>query len=138
MGDRCFFMMKHALKFVLQMGILIFIYQTGNFVVSFFHLPFPGNVLGIVILFFLLWLGIIKVNHIETAANWLLKHLGFFFIPISVGLMTLGNTLIKNGLPVLLVLIVSAFVGLVSAGKTAQAIIIKNEKDQVNQHDHAI
>lgn len=130
--------MKHVLNFVIQMGILIVIYQLGNLIVRLFHLPIPGNVVGIVILFFLLWLGIIKIEQIETAAGWLLKHLGFFFIPISVGLMTLGSTLVKNGLPLLLVLIISAFVGLLSAGKATQVVILKNEKDQVSHHDHAL
>ncbi|ETI67385.1 CidA/LrgA family protein [Neobacillus vireti] len=125
-------------KFSIQMLILIGIYQIGNLTVRIFHLPIPGNVSGIIILFFLLWIGIIKIDHIEMAAGWLLKHLSFFFIPISVGLMTLGPVFVTKGVSFLLVLIVSAFIGLLSAGKATQAVIMKKEKEKVNYHDHAL
>lgn len=119
-------------KFSIQMLILISIYQIGNLSVRIFHLPIPGNVSGIIILFFLLWIGIIKIDHIEMAAGWLLKHLSFFFIPISVGLMTLGPVFVTKGVSFLFVLIVSAFIGLLSAGKATQAVIMKKEKEKVN------
>lgn len=131
-------MIRKIGKFSIQMGILIGIYQIGNLTVRIFHLPIPGNVSGIIILFFLLWLHVIKIDHIEMAAGWLLKHLGFFFIPISVGLMTLGPALINKGLSFLFVLIVSAVIGILSAGKATQAVIMKKEKEKVNYHDHAL
>ncbi|WHY84248.1 CidA/LrgA family protein [Neobacillus novalis] len=131
-------MIRKIGKFSIQMVILIGIYQIGNLTVRIFHLPIPGNVSGIIILFLLLWLRVIQIDHIEMAAGWLLKHLGFFFIPISVGLMTLGPALINKGLSLLFVLIVSAFIGILSAGKATQAVIMKKEKEKVNYHDHAL
>jgi len=131
-------MMKSVWKFSIQMFFLFVIYQVGNWTARFFHLQIPGNVIGIVLLFVLLWLGVIKLEQIELASGWLLKHLGFFFIPISVGLMTLGEIFVSKGLPFLIVLIVSAFIGLFFAGKVTQTVIMKNEKEKVNYHDHAI
>jgi holin-like protein len=120
------------------MLILIVIYLIGNQTARFFHLQVPGNVIGIIILFILLWTRIIKIDQIEMAAGWLLKHLGFFFIPISVGLMTLGDILVNKGIYILFVLIVSAIIGLLSAGKATQFVIMKKEKAEVNYHDHAL
>lgn len=94
--------------------------------------------LGIVILLFLLWSGVIKVEQIEWAAGWLLRHLGFFFIPISVGLMTLGNIVKVNGWILLSILFVSAFIGIIAAGKITQTVIVKSEKEKVKYHDHAL
>ncbi|MBO0958380.1 CidA/LrgA family protein [Neobacillus sp. MM2021_6] len=130
--------MKRVWKFTMQLVILIVIYQLGNWVVRFFHLPIPGNVIGIVFLFVLLWLGVIKLEQIECVSAWLLKHLGFFFIPISVGLMTLGDIFAAKGLLLLVILIFSAFIGLLSAGKVTQTVIVKNEKEKVTYHDHAL
>lgn len=93
--------------------------------------------MGLMILLVLLWLKIIKIDQIELVSGWLLKHLGFFFIPISVGLMTLGPTLLHKGMVFLFILVISAFIGLVTAGKTTQAVIKKKEK-VVDYHDHAI
>ena len=131
-------MMKSVWKFSIQMLFLIVVYQVGNWTARFFHLQIPGNVIGIVLLFVLLWLGVIKLEQIELASGWLLKHLGFFFIPISVGLMTLGDIFVAKGLPFLFVLIVSASIGLLFAGKVTQTIIMKNAKEKVNFHDNAI
>ncbi|EKN65803.1 LrgA family protein [Neobacillus bataviensis LMG 21833] len=130
--------MKMVWKFTMQLVILIVIYQLGNLTTRFFHLPIPGNVIGIVILFVLLWLGVIKLEQIEWASGWLLKHLGFFFIPISVGLMTLGDVFAAKGLFLLIILIFSAFLGLFFAGKVTQTVIVKNEKENVTYHDHAL
>lgn len=129
-------MMNKVGKFFLQLLILIVIYQAGNLTAQVFRLQIPGNVIGIVYLFGLLLLGVIKIEQIEKAASWLLNHLGFFFIPISVGLMTLGTVFVTKGLSLLVVLIVSAFIGLLSAGKATQTVIMKKEK--VNDHDHAL
>ncbi|PFO04809.1 murein hydrolase regulator LrgA [Bacillus sp. AFS076308] len=130
--------MKKACKFLIQLIILIVIYQVGNLTVKYLHLQIPGNVLGIVVLLVLLWSGLIKVEQIEWAAGWLLKHLGFFFIPISVGLMTLGDIFKTKGWILLVILFISAILGIIAAGKTTQAVITKNQKENVNYHDHAL
>lgn len=130
--------MKKAGKFLFQLSILVIIYQVGNLTSKYLHLQIPGNVIGIVLLFLLLWSGLIKVEQIESAVGFLLKHLGFFFIPISVGLMTLGDIIITKGWILLVILLISAFIGIVAAGKTTQSVIEKNEKEKVNYHDHAL
>ncbi|TWE06004.1 holin-like protein [Neobacillus bataviensis] len=130
--------MKKVCKFLIQLIILIVVYQVGNLTVKYLHLQIPGNVLGIVVLLVLLWSGLIKVEQIEWAAGWLLKHLGFFFIPISVGLMTLGDIFKTKGWILLVILFISAIMGIIAAGKTTQVVITKNQKENVNYHDHAL
>ncbi|MEH7120199.1 CidA/LrgA family protein [Neobacillus vireti] len=130
--------MKKGTKFLVQLLVLIVIYQIGNWTSKIFHLQIPGNVIGIVILLALFSFGAIKVEQIELAGGWLLKHLGFFFIPISVGLMTLGNLIWEKGWILISILLVSAFTGLIAAGKTTQTILVKHEKEKVNYHDRAL
>jgi holin-like protein len=79
--------MTQGLRFIGQIALLWAIYQLGNWVAETIHLPLPGNVLGMIILFLLLLTGIIRLPWIEEGADFLLKHLAFFFIPIAVGLM---------------------------------------------------
>jgi holin-like protein len=131
-------MSKKVGIFCIQLIILIAIYQFGNFIVEDFHLKIPGNVLGMIILFGLLWLRIIKINQIQLAANWLLKHLGFFFIPIAVGLMTLGPVLMQHGVSFLFVLSISAVIGLVTAGRATQTMILKREQREAPFNDHSV
>jgi holin-like protein len=131
-------LVKKVLTFSSQILILIVIYQIGNQIARILHLQIPGNVIGILLLLVLLWKGVIKVEQIDVAATWLLKHLSFFFIPIAVGLMTLGPIFIHKGVIILFVLVTSAFIGLLSAGKATQSVIMKKEKVKVNYHDHSL
>lgn len=79
--------MTQWLRFIAQITLLWVIYQLGSWVAERTHLPIPGNVLGMLILFLLLLAGIVHIEWIEEGADFLLKHLAFFFIPIAVGLM---------------------------------------------------
>jgi holin-like protein len=117
------------------MLLLIAIYHLGNQIALYFGLKIPGNVIGMSLMLGLLWTKVIKVEQIEMASGWLLKHLGFFFIPISVGLMTLGHVVFKDGLSLLFILIASAVIGLITAGKTTQWII--RRKGEEDAHEHA-
>lgn len=129
---------KKMSVFCFQILILIAIYQMGNYVERYFRLKIPGNVIGMLMLFALLWLRVIKIDQIQDASNWLLKHLGFFFIPISVGLMTIGSTLIHQGIAILFVLSISALLGIVSAGKAAQIFINRRKEGNAKYHDHSV
>jgi holin-like protein len=131
-------MVKKVLMFSCQIAILIVIYQMGSLITRFFNLKIPGNVIGILLLLVLLWTRVIKVEQIDLAATWLLKHLSFFFIPIAVGLMTLGPIFLNKGIVILFVLITSTFIGLLSAGKITQSVIMKKAKVKVNYHDHSV
>ncbi|MBN2109575.1 MAG: CidA/LrgA family protein [Methanosarcinaceae archaeon] len=63
------------------------------------ELPIPGNVLGMVLLLFLLLSGMIRMSMIEDVSNFMLKHLFFFFIPAAVGLITCFSYWKENGPP---------------------------------------
>ncbi|HEY9532542.1 MAG TPA: CidA/LrgA family protein [Burkholderiales bacterium] len=77
--------------------------------------PVPGGVIGLVALFALLRTGFLKPSAVDQAAGLLVRHLAFFFVPIAIGLMGLGETLATAAVPVFLVLLLSAVLGIVSA-----------------------
>jgi holin-like protein len=122
------------LKFFLQLFLLIALNYAGSFIVEFIHLPIPGNVMGMVLLFILLTTGIIRIEWVEAASNVLIKHLGFFFIPISVGLMTLDSVFLNNGFALMIILIASAFIGIAFSGFVAQTLLKRKEGVQSEYH----
>jgi holin-like protein len=81
----------HTIKCLGQLALLWGLYLLSDSLVALTDLPVPGNVLGIVILFSLLCLGVIRIEQVEEVADFLLKHLMFFFIPIVAGLMEWGG-----------------------------------------------
>jgi len=115
-------MTSQLLKITWQTTLLWMIYRAGVFVVDMLHLPLPGNVVGMLLLFLLLAVGIVKPLQIEEAVQLLLKHFAFFFIPISVGLMAWGGLIQQSGFMLLGVLTVSAVAALVITGVLVQLL----------------
>ena len=114
-------------KLGLQLMGLILINNIGLYLVEYFQLFIPGNVAGLVILFLLLWAKVIKLEWVEEASDFLVRHLSFFFISISVGLMTVGSLLAKNGVQLAVVLLISAVIGMAVAGFAAQILASQKE-----------
>lgn len=115
--------MRKLLTFLGQLSLLWLIYYLSTWSVAAFHLPIPGSVLGMLVLFGLLSTGIIKEQWLSLAANLLLKHLAFFFIPIAVELMEWGDLFTEKGHLLFFPLVISTFVALFVTGAVAQFFI---------------
>ncbi|MEF2968269.1 CidA/LrgA family holin-like protein [Paenibacillus sp. M1] len=115
-------------KIILQVGILILISLAMNFLAQRLHLPIPGSILGIIVLFALLKLNVIQLKWIEQGANWLLAELLLFFIPAAVGVMKYIPLLEQEGVQILIVVIASTVIVMVSSGLVASRIAKRRER----------
>jgi len=129
--------LKKGVFFVMQLLLLWALNEVGNLFVGWTHLPIPGNVVGMVLLFILLMTGIVKLHWVDAGGSWLLKHLSFFFIPISVGLMTLGSTFIHSGIILLFILMLSGALGIIGTGISSQ-LLSKGKEEYHDHHHHAL
>jgi len=114
--------LRNFVKIIGQIFILWVIYYFSTWVVKFFHIPLPGSVLGMICLFTLLAMGIIKEQWLSAATNPLLKHLSFFFIPIAVELMEWGDLFLQKGYLLFLPLVLSTLVALITTGGIVQLL----------------
>jgi len=115
--------LKNALKIIVQVFLLWVIYYLSTWIVFLLQLPIPGTVLGMIILFTLLSTGVIKEEWLSAAANPLLKHLSFFFIPLAVELMQWGDLFMQKGSLLFLPLVVSILVALLTTGGIVQQLL---------------
>ncbi|MCJ7689415.1 MAG: CidA/LrgA family protein [Clostridiaceae bacterium] len=76
------------MKLLRELLIILVIYFFGEILTNFFDLPVPGNIMGMILLLILLCTNVVKLEMVDTVANFLLDHLAFFFIPAGVGLLT--------------------------------------------------
>lgn len=129
---------RKFLIIILQLMILMAVNQVGGLIVKWTHIPIPGNVIGMILLFFLLCSGLLRLQWIEGASAILTKHLAFFFIPISVGIMTLGSLLSNSGFKILFILFVSTFIGIFFSGSLSQLLILKKEGLKAESHRHSL
>ncbi len=79
----------------------------GEIISQGLGLPFPGPVLGMVFLAgFLIARGQLN-REVEQVADFLLRHLGLFFVPAAVGVMSNGDRIVREFVPIGVALLVS-------------------------------
>lgn len=74
-------------------------------------LPFPGPVVGMVLLLAALNIPAVR-RSVGQCADFLLSHLSLLFVPVGVGVMTHLSLLGQYGLRIMVVILVSTWVGL--------------------------
>lgn len=121
--------LKHISTCVLQVAILFFISIAMDSIAKLLHLPIPGSILGIIVIFTLLKSNLIKLDWIEKGANWLLAELLLFFIPAAVGVMKYIPLLESEGVQILIVVIVSTLIVMISSGLIASRITKRKERN---------
>jgi len=117
-----------ATKVGAQIVVLWVIFAVSNAVVARLGLRIPGNIVGLGLLFVLLSAGIVKERWVSGATTLLTRHLAFFFIPITVGLMGLTDVVVANGAAIVITLVVSAVLGICVAGFTSQALAARKHR----------
>lgn len=105
--------------------VICFIGEVSNKVV---HIPLPGSIIGMILLFICLLTGVVKLEMIEEISRFLLDHLAFFFIPAGVGLLAYLDILSKNILPFMVICIFTTIFVMIVTGYTVQ--LIKRRKNQ--------
>ena len=98
--------MKVAIVFF-QLCLLFAIYQVGNYIQQLLHIPIPGSIIGMLLLFILLQLKVVKVKWIANGANFLLSYLTLLFIPATVGIIQYVGFFSGMGILSIVVVIIS-------------------------------
>lgn len=76
------------MKLLRELLIILVFYFVGEILTKLLNLTVPGNIMGMILLLILLCTNVVKLEMVDTVANFLLEHLAFFFIPAGVGLLT--------------------------------------------------
>ena len=74
-------------------------------------LPFPGPVIGMLLLLIALRLPMVR-EPVAACASFLLSHLSLLFVPVGVGVMTHLGLLSQYGVRMLLAIVLSTWLGL--------------------------
>lgn len=122
-------MTKH-LKTFMEIILLYLISISIDHVVNFFNIEIPSTILGILVVFLLLQTGMIRLEWIETGANWLLGNLMLFLIPSAVGIIQYLNLLSEYGLSLMAVIVTGSFTVMVLTGLFAENLSRRKGKEQ--------
>ena len=77
--------------------ILLFL-AIGKLLSSYLPFSFPGSIIALLLLFFCLSWGVIKIEWLLVSGNFILKHMAILFVPIGVGLINYLQLIASNWL----------------------------------------
>ncbi|ODP28021.1 CidA/LrgA family holin-like protein [Paenibacillus sp. PK4536] len=120
--------MRNIMKGILQVAVLMGFSELLNVLVRWLHLPVPGSIIGIALVFILLQTKVIKLEWVELGANWLLAELLLFFIPSAVGIMNYIPMLEHDGVRIIVIVILSTILVMVSSGLLAGTMAKRKER----------
>lgn len=108
---------------IIQICVQILIITTflliGNTIHSYAHLPIPGSVIGLVLLFLALYLRIIPLKLVDVGAKLLTAELLLFFIPSAVGIMNYPDLFGIVGIKLIIIIFISTVFVMMGTGVTA-------------------
>ncbi|WP_320048015.1 CidA/LrgA family protein [uncultured Ilyobacter sp.] len=108
---------------IVQFLFIFGITYLGELMSTLFNLPIPGTILGMLLMFFLLSTGIIKVKQIEKAANILLINMAIFFLPPGIKLVDSLDSLKGNWLKLIIIAVTTTLITIVVTGKVVDFFI---------------
>lgn len=120
--------MKNIIKGSLQVAGFMLLSTLMSQLAELAHIPIPGSILGIAVVFILLETGVLKLEWLELGANWLLAELLLFFIPAAVGVMNYFTVLEADGFRILAVVLLSTVLVMAGSGLTATLISSRKER----------
>lgn len=116
------------MKIILQIAVVFAICWVGEIVAAQLPIPFPASVLSMILLFILLMIRFIRVEHIREKAEFMTKNMAVFFIPAGVGIIDNYIYVQGNVLPLLTVCFVSTVLTFLATGWTVKAVIRLQER----------
>ena len=90
---------------------LLALQSLGELLARGLGLPFPGPVVGMILLLVALRWPLVQAP-VAACADFLLSHLSLLFVPVGVGVMTHWPLIATYGVRILVALVVSTWIGL--------------------------
>ncbi len=103
------FVSHRILRITRDFLVILACFKAGTAISAILPFRFPDSIIGMLFLFLLLNLQIVKLQWVEMGAGVLLKHMALLFIPVAVGLLGYIDTFMSS----LGAIIINVFLGLV-------------------------
>lgn len=121
-------MYMKILKIIVQIIILYGILLLGDGIAKLLHLPIPGSIIGLVLLFTALQFHIVKLEWVDLGAGLLTGELLLFFVPSAVGVVQYDQIVGAIGIKLVAVIVLSTIVVMACTGLVADFVQKKDVK----------
>jgi holin-like protein len=115
------------MKYIYQFGIILAVTIAGEILNNIIPLPIPASIYGLLIMLFCLMAHIIKPEKIKETSEFLLKIMPMMFIPATVGIIAIWESISMIVLPLIIITVVTTIIVMVVTGKVTEYVIIKTK-----------
>ncbi len=116
------------MKYLIQFTIILIITFLGEILHRFIPLPIPASIYGLVIMLISLSTGIIKLEQVSSAGNFMLDIMPVMFIPSAVGLITIWSDIVHIVIPLIFIALLTTVLVMAATGKMTDFILKKDGK----------
>ena len=111
------------MKYLKQFAIILAVCLAGEGLKALLPLPIPASIYGLVLMLAALMSGLLKLEQVETAADYLIQIMSPMFIPAAVGLMDQFASLRAILLPFLVINLVGLVITFAVTGRVTQFLL---------------
>ena len=106
----------------------------GELIVYLTGIHFPSSIIGMILLTLFLHLGWIKLHWVKAFSDMLISHLGLFFVPPSVAILSYFDLIAKNFWSISVAILVSTLIVMVVTGHVYQFVRKRTKHHQENEN----
>ena len=117
------------MKYIKQFTIIAAVCLLGEVLYYLLPLPFPASIYGLVLMLAALLTGIIKLEQVETTADFFIQIMPVFFIPATSGLIEKFDALKAILVPFVITLLISLVCTFSVTGRVTQ-FFLRQEKQE--------
>lgn len=99
-----------------QLAILFGCLALGELLIYFTGIPLPSSIVGMLLLALFLQLRVIRLEWVQTLADFLVANIGFFFVPPGVAIMCHFKLIKAEWLPIVVASVISTVLVLAVTG----------------------
>ena len=121
-------------NYLRELGIILAICVLGEVISVLIGGALPANVLGMILLLVLLASRLIKARQVEHAADFFLKNMAIFFLPVSLGILELYNQLKSQLAAIIAVCFITTFLTALATAATVHFILVLQSKNKKGEN----
>ncbi len=99
-----------------QLAILFGCLALGELLIFFTGIPLPSSIVGMLLLTLFLQLRVVRLEWVQTLADFLVANIGFFFVPPGVAIMCHFKLIKAEWLPIVVASVISTVLVLAVTG----------------------
>jgi holin-like protein len=111
------------------LALLLLFQAVGEGLVLALKLPFPGPVVGLLLLLFALRWPAVR-EPAQAAAELLLAHLSLLFVPVGVGIVTHLDLVARHGIQLVVAVVVSTWIGMAVTALLLRALLKRDARPE--------